>query len=57
MVSSAFYVPPFPPNIPNVLESPTYRQIEICTDIKEEFERIYIRVNAYHKNKTTSKIK
>ena len=46
-----FLSPPFPSNIPNVLESPTYQRIEICTDIKEEFERIYIRVSAYHKTK------
>ena len=52
-----FLSPPFPSNIPNVLESPTYQRIEICTDIKEEFERIYIRVNAYNENKTTNKTK
>ena len=46
-----------PPNILVILSSPTYQQTEICADIQEEFERIYITVNAYHKNKTTSKIK
>ena len=46
-----------PPIILMTLSPPTYRQTEICADIKEEFEQFYIRVNAYHKNKTTSKIK
>ena len=39
------------------LSPPIYWQREICTDIWEEFEQIYIMVNAYHKNKTTSKMK
>ena len=46
-----------PPNILVTLSLPTYRQTEICSDTQEEFEQIYIIVNAYHRNKTTSKIK
>ena len=46
-----------PPIILMTLSSLRYGQTEICADIWEEFERIYIRVNAYHKNKTTNKIK
>ena len=45
------------PNILVSLSPPTYRQTEICADIKEEFEQIYIIVSAYHKNQTTIKIK
>ena len=55
MVSLTLQVPLYPPNILHVLESPHH--LEICADIWEQFERIYIRVNTYHKTKTTSKIK
>ena len=48
---------PFPTNIPHVLESLHLLTNRNMRDIQEEFERIYIRVNAYHKNKSTSKIK
>ena len=40
-----------PPNILVTLSPPTYWQTEICADIQEEFEGIYIRANAF-KNKT-----
>ena len=44
-----------PPIILMTLSPPTYWQTEICAGMKEEFQQFYIRVNAYHKNKTTIK--
>ena len=46
-----------PPNILMTLSPPTYQQTEIRAVIQKEFERIYIRVNAFHKNKNTGEIK
>ena len=52
-----FLSPPISSEYSQCVGAPTYQQIETCTNIKQEFERTYVRVNAYDKNKTASKIK